>query len=148
MITLNYAHLFDVQKPKSCTYLRSFDKVLNTFYISCPHLHQLSIFCRSVRQGTYFSKFCVKMPQPKDPSRRTLVERASGGCLSRPFASPGHLPLQANCPSRLMPDATSGGQILRVIARKRKRFARTCRFARMEASRGCVASRGLVASRG
>ena len=34
LITLNYAHLFDVQNPKSCTYLRSFVKVLNTFYIS------------------------------------------------------------------------------------------------------------------
>ena len=53
------------------------------------------------------------MPQPKDPSRRTLGDKASGGYLSRLFVSPGCLPLEA-----------SRGRILRVIAMKRKRFAR------------------------
>ena len=36
LITLIYAHLFDVQNPKSCSYLRSSVKVLNAFYISYP----------------------------------------------------------------------------------------------------------------
>ena len=42
------------------------------------------------------------MPQPKDPSRRALEERASGGCLSRLFASRGlFLTLLQGCLSRL-----------------------------------------------
>ena len=57
--------------------------------------------------------------------------------------------LEAICPSRLMPDATSRGQILRVIAMKRTlREELSLRedgsLARMKASRGCHLSRESI----
>ena len=122
LITLNYANLFDVQNPKSCTYLRSFVKILNTFYISCP----------------YFADQCAKAhisPSTTQSSARRCpsLKILQGVRLKRELqedASPGYLPLEA-----------SRGLILRVTAMNRKRFARTCRFARMKASRGCHLSR-------
>ena len=87
LITLNYAHPFDVQNPKSCTYLRSFVKVLNTFYISCPH------FADQCAKA-HISPSTTQVPRKDAPAQRPFKayacrEKASGGCLSRQFASRG-----------------------------------------------------------
>ena len=123
-----------------CTsFRRPKPQILHIFEKFCQgfkyFLHQLSTFCRSVRQGTYFSitysKFCVETPQPKDPSRRTLVERKLQEDASR-----GYLPLEAICLSRLFASRGFKG-----ADTSRDRDEEKC-FARMKASRGCFASRG------
>ena len=82
-------HIFSTSKTLNLAYIW---EVLSRFKY---FLHQLSTFCRSVRQGTYFSitysKFCVMMPQPKDHSRHTLVARKLQEDASR-----GYLPLEAH----------------------------------------------------
>ena len=82
LITLNYAHLFDVQNPKSCSYLRSSVKILNAF-TSVIHFLQISaprhIFLHLQLQSPFKAYACRENASRGNRQKITDASRGKKG---------------------------------------------------------------------